>query len=39
MCRIHGDMDMGEHIAKKVLEVEPKDIAGYLLPRNIYVVD
>jgi hypothetical protein len=32
-------MDMGEHIAKKVLEVEPKDIAGYLLPRNIYVVD
>jgi hypothetical protein len=30
---------MGEYVAKKVLEVEPKDIAGYVLPRNIYVVD
>ncbi len=29
---------MGEHIAKQVQEVEPKDIAGYVLPRNIYVV-
>jgi hypothetical protein len=26
-------------IAKQVLEVEPKDIAGYVLPSNIYVVD
>jgi hypothetical protein len=39
MCRIHGDVDMGEHIAKQVLEVESKDIAGYVLPCNIYVVE
>ncbi len=30
---------MGEHIAKQVLEVEPKDIAHYVLPCSIYVVD
>jgi pentatricopeptide repeat protein len=35
-CRIHGNMEMGEHVAKQVLEVDPKNAAGYVLLSNIY---
>ncbi len=28
-CRIHGNVEMGEHVAKWVLELEPASIAGY----------
>jgi pentatricopeptide repeat protein len=35
-CRIHGNMEMGERIAKHILEVDPGNAAGYVLLSNIY---
>jgi hypothetical protein len=35
-CRIHGSVEMGEHIAKVVLELEPENAAVYVLLSNIY---
>ncbi len=34
-CRIHGNVEMGEHIAKQALKVDPGNAAGYVLPSNI----
>ncbi len=30
-CRIHGNVEMGERVAKRVLELEPENAAGYVL--------
>ncbi|CAK9264941.1 unnamed protein product [Sphagnum jensenii] len=30
-CRIHGNVEMGERMAKRVLELEPKNAAGFVL--------
>jgi pentatricopeptide repeat protein len=35
-CRIHANVEMGEHIAKRVLELEPENASGYVLLSNIY---
>jgi hypothetical protein len=35
-CRIHGHVEMGERIAKHILEVDPGNAAGYVLLSNIY---
>ncbi|CAK9204512.1 unnamed protein product, partial [Sphagnum troendelagicum] len=35
-CRVHGEVEMGERIAKQVLELNPGDAAGYVLLSNIY---
>ncbi|CAM6004795.1 unnamed protein product [Sphagnum balticum] len=35
-CRIHGNVEMGERIAKHILEVDPGNAAGYVLLSNIY---
>jgi hypothetical protein len=35
-CRIHGNVEMGEHVAKWVLELEPASTAGYVLLSSIY---
>jgi hypothetical protein len=35
-CRIHGDLVMGEYIANQVLEVDSRNLAGYVLLSNIY---
>ncbi|CAM6050493.1 unnamed protein product [Sphagnum compactum] len=35
-CRVHGNIEMGEHAAKKVIELDPGDAAGYVLLSNIY---
>ncbi|CAK9202979.1 unnamed protein product [Sphagnum troendelagicum] len=35
-CRIHGNVEMGERVAKKVLELEPENAAGYVLLSNLY---
>jgi hypothetical protein len=35
-CRIHGNMDMGECVAKQVLEVDPENAGVYVLLSNIY---
>ncbi|CAK9213804.1 unnamed protein product [Sphagnum troendelagicum] len=35
-CRIHGNVEMGERVAKQVLELEPENAAGYVLLSNLY---
>ncbi|KAJ7570437.1 hypothetical protein O6H91_01G119900 [Diphasiastrum complanatum] len=35
-CRVHENVDMGERVAKKVLELDPKNASGYVLLANIY---
>ncbi len=35
-CRIHGNVEMGEHIAKGVLKLEPENSADILLLSNMY---
>jgi pentatricopeptide repeat protein len=35
-CRIHGEAEVGERIAKRVLEIDPGNFAGYVLLSNIY---
>ncbi|KAH9576291.1 hypothetical protein CY35_01G154600 [Sphagnum magellanicum] len=35
-CRNHGNVEMGEHVAKRVLELEPGSTAGYVLLSSIY---
>lgn len=36
-CRIHGDVDMGERVIKKLLELKPDEGGYYILLRDIYV--
>ncbi|CAK9229734.1 unnamed protein product [Sphagnum troendelagicum] len=35
-CRIHGNVEMGEHVGKQILALEPENAAGHLLLSNIY---
>ncbi len=35
-CRIHGNVEMAERVAKRFLEMEPENAAGYVLLSNIY---
>ncbi|CAK9866876.1 unnamed protein product [Sphagnum jensenii] len=35
-CRIHGNIEMGERVAKIILQLEPKNAAGYVMLSNIY---
>ncbi|CAM6035145.1 unnamed protein product [Sphagnum compactum] len=35
-CRIHGNVEMAERVAKQILEMEPDNAAGYVLLSNIY---
>eukprot|EP01018_Ginkgo_biloba_P007317 Gb_00862 [translate_table: standard] len=35
-CRIHGNLELGEHVAKTLLELEPQDSATYVLLSNMY---
>jgi hypothetical protein len=35
-CRVHGNMEMGERIAKQVLKVDPGNATSYVLLSNIY---
>jgi hypothetical protein len=35
-CRIQGNGEMAEHVARQVLELEPENAAGYVLLSNIY---
>jgi hypothetical protein len=37
-CRTHGNLEMGEHVAKLVLELKPENSVGYGLLSNIYAV-
>jgi pentatricopeptide repeat protein len=35
-CSIHGNVEMGEHVAKQVFELDPGNAAAYVLLSNIY---
>jgi len=35
-CRIHGNVEMAERVARRILEMEPDNAADYGLPSNIY---
>jgi len=35
-CRIHGSVEMAEHVARRILEMEPDNAADYGLPSNDY---
>jgi hypothetical protein len=35
-CRIHGNVEMAECVAKQVLELEPENAEGYVLLSNVY---
>ncbi|XP_050229772.1 pentatricopeptide repeat-containing protein At5g48910-like [Mercurialis annua] len=36
-CRIYGDVDMGERVVKKLIELKPDEGGYYILLRDIYV--
>ncbi|KAH9530771.1 hypothetical protein CY35_19G002200 [Sphagnum magellanicum] len=35
-CKIHGNLEMGERVAKQFLELEPENAVDYVLLSNIY---
>jgi pentatricopeptide repeat protein len=35
-CKIHGNVEMAELVAKQILEMEPDNAAAYVLLSNIY---
>ncbi|XP_020590243.1 pentatricopeptide repeat-containing protein At3g51320-like [Phalaenopsis equestris] len=37
LCRFHGDIELGERIAMRLMELEPANISAYTLLQNIYV--
>ncbi|KAL3497690.1 hypothetical protein ACH5RR_040422 [Cinchona calisaya] len=38
-CRIHSRLELGEIIAKRLIEIEPGDIGPYVLLSNIYATE
>ncbi len=37
-CIIHGNVEMGEHIVKQILELSFENANSYVILSNIYVV-
>lgn len=35
-CRLHGDIDLGEVVARRLFEVEPQSAGNYVLLSNMY---
>jgi pentatricopeptide repeat protein len=35
-CRIHGNVEIAERVAKQILEMEPENVVSYVLLSNIY---
>eukprot|EP01018_Ginkgo_biloba_P039144 Gb_08834 [translate_table: standard] len=35
-CRIHSNIELGEHVAERLFELEPENAACYILLSNIY---
>jgi hypothetical protein len=38
-CKIHGNVEMEKCIAKRILEIEPKNTTSYVMLSNIYSAD
>ncbi|KAG9448681.1 hypothetical protein H6P81_008646 [Aristolochia fimbriata] len=36
VCKIHGNVEVAEHAAKSILQLDPEDSAAYILLSNIY---
>jgi hypothetical protein len=39
VCRIHGNVEMAELVAVRILELEPENAPRYVLLSNIYAAD
>ncbi|KAK8934316.1 Pentatricopeptide repeat-containing protein [Platanthera zijinensis] len=37
LCRFHGDLELGEIIANRLMELEPSNVSAYTLLQSIYV--
>lgn len=37
-CKIHGNVELGEHAARKLFELDPENAAYYVMLSNIYAV-
>eukprot|EP01018_Ginkgo_biloba_P011240 Gb_08862 [translate_table: standard] len=37
-CRIHGNIELGEHVANCLFELEPEETGNYVLLSNMYAV-
>lgn len=35
-CRIHSNVDLGEHVAGRLFETDPENAARYIMLSNIY---
>ncbi|KAA8522102.1 hypothetical protein F0562_012584 [Nyssa sinensis] len=38
-CRTHSNLELGEIVAKRLIELEPRDIGPYVLLSNIYAAE
>jgi hypothetical protein len=38
VCRIHGNIELGEHVAERLFELDPETPGYYVLLSNIYAV-
>jgi len=38
-CRTHSNSELGEIVAKRLIELEPRDIGPYVLLSNIYAAE
>lgn len=38
-CRLHGDVEIGEHLARRLLKVQPVTTSPYILLSNLYASD
>ncbi|XP_052200955.1 pentatricopeptide repeat-containing protein At3g57430, chloroplastic-like [Diospyros lotus] len=38
-CRLHGDVSIGEHLAKEILKLQPNTSSPYVLLSNLYALD
>lgn len=35
-CRVHGNIEIGKHVAQFIFYLEPQNTSTYVLPSNIY---
>ena len=37
-CKIHGNLELGEHVLKKLVELDPQNSGNYVLLSNLYAM-
>ncbi|KAF9619729.1 hypothetical protein IFM89_009071 [Coptis chinensis] len=38
-CETHSNFELGEIVAKRLIELEPRDVGPYLLLSNVYAME